>query len=195
MLHRTREVVAIFARHGLGWLVVQLGLGDLLPFERGIFGHPVREAPYRQAEHVRMAFSELGVVFIKLAQFLSTRPDIVPPEYVAELSKLQDSAPTVSHEQICEVIRTELGQPPETLFATFDPQPLASASIGQVHAATLQSGEGVIVKVQRPGVAEQVALDLQILAGVAEWADAHAAIAHTLNLPMLVDEFSYTFLF
>lgn len=192
VLHRAREIAAIFARHGLGWLVVQLGLGDLLPFERGLFGHPVRERPYRQAEHVRMAFGELGVVFIKLAQFLSTRPDIVPPEYVAELSKLQDAAPEVPYEQVNQTIYDELGQPPEALFATVDPRPLASASIGQAHTATLKSGESVVIKVQRPGVAVQVELDLQILVGVAEWAEAHAAVAHPLNLPVLVDEFSYT---
>ncbi len=192
VLHRAREVAAAFARHGLGWLVVQLGLGNLLPFEHGLLGHPPRETPYRQAEHVRMAFSELGVVFIKLAQFLSTRPDVISPEYVAELAKLQDAAPEVPYDQVSQVVTDELGQPPETLFATFDSLPLASASIGQVHAATLKSGDHVIVKVQHPGVAEQVALDLQILAGVAEWAEAHATVARTLNLPVLVDEFSYT---
>jgi ubiquinone biosynthesis protein len=139
-----------------------------------------------------MAFGELGVVFIKLAQFLGTRPDVVPPEYVAELSKLQDAAPAVPYEQISQIIRNELGQLPDSLFATFDRQPLASASIGQVHAAALKCGEGVVVKIQRPGVTAQAELDLQILAGVAEWAEAHAAVAHTLNLTVLVDEFAYT---
>jgi len=93
LLRRSKEVVTILARHGLGWLVEQAGLGQLLPFERGLLGHPVRASPYSQAEHLRMAFGELGATFIKLGQALSTRSDFMPPAYVLELSKLHDAAP------------------------------------------------------------------------------------------------------
>jgi hypothetical protein len=157
---RTQEIAATLARHGLGWLVVQVGLGDLLPFQRGWLGHPVREAPYTQAEHLRMALADLGATFIKLGQALSTRPDLFPPEYVAELSKLQDAAPPVPFEQIRQMVYDELGEWPDHLFAAFDPLPLAVASIGQAHAAQTKDGQAVIVKVQRPGVAEQVERDL-----------------------------------
>lgn len=192
LLRRSREIASVLARHGLGWLVAQVGLDGLIPFERGWLGHPAREAPYTQAEHLRMAFGELGATFIKLGQALSTRPDLVPPEYVAQLSKLQDAAPPVPFEQICQSVCDELGQPPESLFAEFDPQPFASASIGQAHAGKLKNGKPVIVKVQRPGVAEQVERDLEILSGMAEWAEAHTAFGHDYNLPALVEEFAYT---
>lgn len=192
LLRRSKEIATILARHGLGWLVVQAGLGHLLPFERGLLGHPVRESPYSQAEHLRMAFGELGATFIKLGQALSTRSDFMPPAYVLELSKLQDAAPPVDFEKICEVICAELGQPPQVAFAEFDPSPIASASIGQAHAARLKDGEQVIVKVQRPGIDQVVRQDLEILRGMAEWAVASTPIGQDYDLLALVEEFSYT---
>ncbi len=190
--HRTREIASTLARHGLGWLVTRLGMGGLLPFERGWLGHPKRESPYTQAEHLRMALGELGAAFIKLGQALSTRPDLMPPEYIDELSKLQDAAPPVPFEQICQIICDELGERPEILFAEFDPQPIAAASIGQAHTATLKDGSHVIVKVRRPGVVDQVEHDLEILAGIAEWADTHTSFGRDYNLSALVEEFAYT---
>ena len=192
LLRRSREIASALSRHGLGWLLVRIGLGDLVPFERGWLGHPAREAPYTEAEHLRLAFGKLGATFIKLGQALSTRPDLAPPEYVEQLARLQDAAPPVPFEHICRIVCDELGQPPESMFAEFDPQPLASASIGQVHAARLKTGQAMIVKVQRPGVAEQVERDLEILAGMAEWAEAHTAFGRDYNLPGLVDEFAYS---
>jgi len=112
---------------------------------------------------VRKALEELGPTFIKLGQILSTRADILPPEYIAELAKLQDQAPAVDSSIIEEIIARELGCPLEDVFATFDPVPIAAASIGQAHAATLPNGDEVIVKVRRPGVVEQIEEDLEIL--------------------------------
>lgn len=192
LLRRSREITWILTRHGLGWLVVQVGLGHLIPFERGWFGHPARATPYTQAEHLRMALEELGATFIKLGQALSTRSDLVSPEYVTQLAKLQDAAPPVSFEQICQVICAELGQLPENVFAEFDAQPFASASIGQAHAAKLADGQPVIVKVQRPGVVAQVEQDLAILVGMAAWAETHTVLGRDYNLSALVEEFGYT---
>ena len=194
LLRRSREIASALARHGLGWLVAQGGLDELFPFEHGWLDHPARASPYTQAEHLRMAFGELGATFIKLGQALSTRPDLVPPDYVAQLTKLQDAAPPVPFEQISQIIFDELGQRPDRLFAEFDAQPIASASIGQAHAAVAKNGQPLIVKVQRPGVAQQVATDLEILGGMAEWAEAHTALGRDYNLPALVDEFAYTLL-
>ncbi|MEJ2050114.1 MAG: AarF/ABC1/UbiB kinase family protein, partial [Calditrichota bacterium] len=87
---RYREIAVVMLRHGLGWLLFQLGLGGLVPYHRGIFGHPKRQERYSAAEHLRMAFEELGPTFIKLAQILSTRPDLISPAYAAELARLQD---------------------------------------------------------------------------------------------------------
>ncbi|HEX7973644.1 MAG TPA: AarF/UbiB family protein, partial [Anaerolineales bacterium] len=180
------------ARHGLGWLVVQIGLGGLVPFQRGLLGHPPREEPYAKPEHIRMAFEELGATFIKLGQALSTRPDLLPDDYIDQLSRLQDAAPPVPHEQICKIVQDEFGQGPESLFVEFDPHPLASASIGQVHAAVLPTGQKVIVKVQRPGVAEKIKRDLEVLISIASWADANTAFGRQYNLTALVEEFAYT---
>lgn len=192
LLRRSRDIASALSRHGLGWLLGQVGLAELVPFERGWLGHPARESPYTQAEHLRLAFGELGATFIKLGQAVSTRPDLAPPAYIEQLSKLQDAAPPVPFEHISQVVCDELVQAPEALFAEFDPQPIASASIGQAHAGRLKNGQAVIVKVQRPGVAEQVARDLEILSGMAEWAEAHTAFGRDYNLLALVDEFAYT---
>ncbi len=190
--HRWREIVSTFTRHGLGWLVTGVGQGDLIPFERGWLGHPRREAPYTRPEHLHMALGELGATFIKLGQMLSTRSDLLPPDYINELTRLQDAAPPVPFEQICQIICDELGQRPEAIFDDFDPQPVASASIGQAHAGKLKNGQAVVVKVQRPNVSEQVNQDLEILFGIAGWLETNTAFGRHYNVSALVDEFAYT---
>lgn len=142
--------------------------------------------------HLRLALEELGTTFIKLGQILSTRADLLPPEYLAELIKLQDSAPPVAFEEIQKVLLTELGQPIEQIFAHFDPVPLAAASIGQAYAATLEDGTEVVVKVRRPGVVEQVNEDLEILKELAATASRHWSFADQYDLTGLVEEFSQT---
>lgn len=142
--------------------------------------------------HLRLALEELGTTFIKLGQILSTRADLLPPEYLAELTKLQDSAPPVPFEAIRETLVSELGQPIENVFAEFDTQPLAAASIGQAHAATLPDGTEVVVKIRRPGVVESVNEDLEILKELAATASRHLEFADRYDLPGLVEEFSQT---
>lgn len=192
LLHRSREISSAFARHGLGWILAHVGLAGLVPFERGWLGHPARQSPYTQAEHLRMALAELGATFIKLGQALSTRSDLLPPEYVAELSKLQDKAPPAPFQHIRDVIHQDLRKQPDELFAAFEPEPLASASIGQVHSGTLHSGRQIIIKVRLPGVVEQVEEDLQILGGMAGWAAAHTTFGRDYNLLDLVEAFAST---
>jgi ubiquinone biosynthesis protein len=189
---RYRQVAEILARHGLGYLVGILGLERFVPFHRGILGHPRRPEPYTRPEHVRMALEELGATFTKLGQIVSTRSDLVPPDYQAELAKLQDAAPTVSIEEIREALLTELGRPLEEFFASFDPAPLAAASIGQAHAATLPDGTEVVVKVRRPGVVEQVEADLAILQNLAVRASHRWEMAKQYDLVTLVQEFAQT---
>ena len=142
--------------------------------------------------HLRLALEELGTTFIKLGQILSTRADLLPPEYLAELTKLQDSAPPVPFDAIQQVLVAELGQPIEKVFAEFDPKPLAAASIGQAHAAVLWDGTEVVVKTRRPGVVEQVNEDLEILKELAATASRHLEFADRYDLAGLVDEFSQT---
>ncbi len=191
-LRRYRQIAGVLSRHGLGYLVGTVGLERFVPFHRGLLGHPRRTTPYTQPEHIRMAVEELGTTFIKLGQVLSTRADLLPPEYLTELAKLQDSAPPVPYPAIREVIAQELGQPPESVFASFDPQPMATASIGQAHAATLLDGTEAVVKVRKPGVVEQVQEDLGILHNLAAAASRRWKPAEQYDLAGLVDEFSET---
>ena len=117
--------------------------------------------------HFRQALEELGPTFVKLGQVLSTRPDLLPPSYIAELRKLQDAVPPVPWEAIRDAITQELGRPPEEVFASIDPEPLGAASLGQVHAATLADGAEVVIKVQRPNIQPTIATDLEILQALA----------------------------
>jgi ubiquinone biosynthesis protein len=149
-------------------------------------------ATHARPLHLRLALEELGTTFIKLGQILSTRADLLSPEYLVELRKLQDSAPPVAFEEIQQAILSELGQPIEKLFARFDSMPLAAASIGQAHAATLWDGTEVVVKVRKPGVVEQVNEDLEILRELAVTASRHWDFADQYDLIGLVDEFSQT---
>ncbi|MCL5961819.1 MAG: AarF/ABC1/UbiB kinase family protein [Chloroflexi bacterium] len=189
---RYRQVVQILFRHGFGYLVNQLGLGHLVPFHWGLLGHRRRPMPYTQAEHLRLAFEELGATFIKLGQILSTRSDLLPPDFVTELSKLQDAVPPEPTGVIETQLAKELGQSPASLFVDFDPIPLGSASIGQVHAAKLVTGEVVVVKVQRPGVEQLVEADLAILMDLARLAQARTTWGQIYDLPGMVEEFANT---
>lgn len=131
------------------------------------------ERQRRQAVWIRETMLRLGPTFIKLGQFFSTRADIFPSEYVVELSQLQDRVPAFSYAQVEEILLKDLGKPIDLLFADFDPIPLAAASLGQVHRATLHSGEAVVVKVQRPGLQRLFAIDLDILKGITHFFQRH----------------------
>lgn len=189
-MERYRQIGDVLTRHGLGFIAGVAGLGRWLPFHHGMLGHQRREQPYTTPEHVRLALEELGPTFIKLGQLLSTRSDILPAEYLRELSKLQDAAPPVPPATIRELIQQELGASPEDVFASFDTQPLASASIGQAHLATLQDGTEVVVKVRRPHVNAVIETDLEILQNLANQAGRRWSAAAPYNLPGLASEFA-----
>jgi predicted unusual protein kinase regulating ubiquinone biosynthesis (AarF/ABC1/UbiB family) len=127
----------------------------------------------RQAVWIRETILDLGPTFIKVGQLFSTRADLFPGEYVAELSKLQDQVPAFEYEKVEEILHTDLGKPLPTLFRSFDPIPLAAASLGQVHKAQLHSGEAVVVKVQRPGLKKLFEIDLAILKGITHFFQNH----------------------
>ncbi len=135
---------------------------------------------------------ELGVAAIKIGQILSTRTDLLAPAYQVELAKLQDSASPEPTAIIRDVLVNELGSPIETVFAAFDSKPMAAASIGQVHAATLPGGSEVIVKIRRPGVVDQIELDLQILEATVRPISRFSRVARRYDLDGLVDEFATT---
>ena len=162
-LKRLREISAVVVRHGFGELWDRARIWDVL----GRRDEHVRPSPEElratSARRFRETLSELGPTFIKLGQILSSRPDILPPGFIAELSQLQDHVSPMPVEVIFRSIEESLGRPAREIFATIDPTPLASASIAQVHRATLSSGEEVVVKVQRPGIEARIKSDTDLL--------------------------------
>jgi predicted unusual protein kinase regulating ubiquinone biosynthesis (AarF/ABC1/UbiB family) len=127
----------------------------------------------KQAVWIRESLLELGPTFIKVGQLFSTRADLFPSAYVGELSKLQDQVPAFTFEQVEKIIQEDLGKSVQQLFASFDPLPLAAASLGQVHKAKLKSGEEIVVKIQRPGLKKLFAIDLAILKKIAQYFQNH----------------------
>jgi ubiquinone biosynthesis protein len=169
---RVAEIVGVLAKYGLaGWLAA-------IPHTAWLRRHltPSRFHQITEMSHetrVRLALTALGTTFIKFGQVLSTRPDVIGPALADELSQLQSHTPPDPPEVVRQTILSELGKPPEELFAEFDPVPIASASIGQVHAAQLIDGRRVVVKVMRHGIEEKIARDLDLLAGLAETAERY----------------------
>ena len=191
-LRRYRQIAEILTRHGMGHAVGVMGLDRFVPIHKSLqSGNRLAKSTIGPT-HLRMALEELGATFIKLGQILSTRSDLLPPEYQTELARLQDAASPVAPDVVRQVVTAELGRPLDAAFASFDLTPLASASIGQAHAAILQDGTEVIVKVRRPGVVEQVEEDLEILQNLAEMASRRWELANQYDLPGLADDYAQT---
>jgi ubiquinone biosynthesis protein len=142
------------------------------------------------ARSVRRALDEGGVTFVKLGQLLSTRPDLLPPEFMKELGRLQDQATPAPWTQVEQVLAAELGRPPDAVFARLDPQPLAAASVAQVHAARLWSGAEVVVKVQRPGIRSVVERDLDIVARLARTVEGRTRWGRSIGVRDLANGFA-----
>jgi len=187
-LRRVREVVRVLAHHGFGQVVEGLGLGGRLSFKR-------RRAPV--ARHtlpmrMRMALEDLGPSAVKFGQLLSTRPDVLPPEFILELRRLQDRVGPFPFEHVREVIGRELGAPVESLFSSFDEEPFAAASIAQVHRARLADGTRVVVKVKRPGVERVIKDDLELLREAVPLVERYLPAAAVYNPRAIVEEFART---
>ncbi|MGH1525503.1 ABC1 kinase family protein [Leifsonia sp. L25] len=187
-LGRYEQVGEVLARHGLGFLAEVTGVGRWFGNRRapGADRRDQTTTPVR----LRLALEDLGPTFIKLGQLLSTRSDLLPPPYLTELSKLQDAAPAVPAAEIVDAIRAELGADVEELFADFDVVPLASASIGQAHAAHLHDGTPVVVKVRRPGVVAQIEEDLEIVQSLARQASRRWERARGYDLEGIAQDFA-----
>ena len=190
-LNRYRKIVEVFARHGFGALLGQLDLDRRIIPPRYWFRKERPEPPGRTpAEHLRMALEELGPTFVKFGQIISTRPDLLPPEYIAELSRLQDEVPPLPWEIIKPRIESELGQTIEDLFAYINPTPIAAASLGQVHSATLHDGQRVVIKVQRPDIRRNINLDLDIMRDLAGLAQENTSLGKLYDFRGVVEEFA-----
>ena len=143
-----------------------------------------------RAKSLRKALEELGPTFAKLGQILSTRPDLLPPEFIAELSTLQDQVPPMTEEEVVAVMEEELRVPWEDVFESIDPEPLAAGTIGQVHAATLESGDRVVVKVQRHGAEDEIMRDLGLLELFAEKAEHRGGLRRLVDFPSVIRHLS-----
>ena len=190
-ISRARNIAEVLIRNGLGFLVEKAGLTRFIPRWRARHVQAdTRTELLSVPERIRRTLEELGPTYIKLGQLLSTRPDILSPEYIAELSKLLDAAPPVPVDEIRQVIEQELGRSVEECFHSFSDAPLASASIGQVHRATLPDGTPVVVKVQRPGVDRVVQADLGLLTAQTRFLEGRSQAISRYHLVEIAEEFS-----
>ena len=192
-MRRYRQIARILTRYGFGQVLSQLGIGRMIaPGLQRLRFSSAEILHSTPAERVRMAVEELGPTFIKLGQILSTRADIVPPDLIHELEKLQDTVPPTPFPLIQAQVELELKRPLSELFATFDPVPVASASLGQVHLATLAGGEEAAVKVFRPGIEKVIDVDLDILLQAAALAQKRTDWGQFYDVLSLAQEFANT---
>ena len=191
-LARYGEIIAVLARYGFGDLLASLQVHRFVKAGRRVLRIKPRQelASVSRWDRIRMALEELGPTFIKLGQFASNRPDILPLDLVLTLEKLQDAVPPFPRSEAVARIEKELGKPVGELFARFDDQPFASASISQVYRANLKSGEDVVVKVQRPRLDETVLVDIEIMRDLAQLLERYLEELRALSLVQLVDEFA-----
>jgi ubiquinone biosynthesis protein len=193
-LNRYRQILTILFKYGFEDLLERLKIDQYI----GAGLHAIskkgseRFEKLTRPQRLRMAFEELGPTYIKLAQALSTRPDLVPADIATELAKLQDEVPPFSFDEVKNVVEAEFGKPPAEIFDELDQQPLASASIGQVHKARLKDGEAVAVKFQRPGIQKVIEVDLEIMLHLATLAENHIKEFEIHRPVKIVQEFART---
>lgn len=186
--NRLRQIVGVFAKHGFQNIVEELDLGKFLFLEK--LGSSSLENKYTTPERLRMALESLGPTWIKFGQVLSSRPDMLPEDFIEELKKLQAQVPALPYESIERILREEYGKDPSELFEYIDKVPLGAASIAQVHKAVLKTGEDVVLKVQRPGIEASIAEDLQALYTLTLLLEKYRTEAQVLNLSAMVEEFA-----
>src|SRR5689334_6861737 len=186
-LPRLTATIGLFTRYGLADFARQQGLKGIAPEpeddESSDQPSPERAAAFRKR------LVELGPAYVKLGQVLSTRPDLLPETYIEELEKLQDDVGPIPFDDVVQTIESELGGRLSKLFDSFEEDPIGSASLGQVHAATLRDGRSVVVKVQRPNIRGQVEEDFDVLGEIAAFLDAHTELGRRQRFVDLVEEF------
>lgn len=187
---RYQEILNAFFKNGFSHFLFRIGLK-----ERALQKNDINDTNMNFKNigvKLRHTLQTLGPTFIKLGQIASSRHDLIPKEIADELAKLQDDVAAFAYENTVSIIEKELGMEVNDLFATLDPEPLATASIGQVHAATLFSGEEVVIKIQRPDIEKTVQTDLEILRDLARLMDDKIKWARTYHLRDMIEDFSYS---
>ena len=193
-LNRYHQILRALFKYGFADLVELLHIDQYLETGLQMINRKPREQleKHSRPERLRMALEELGPTFIKLGQLLSTRPDFIPTEYLHELSKLQDEVPPFTFAEVEEIFFAETAKKPGELYYRFEEEPIAAASIGQVHRATLKDGQDVVVKVQRPDIEQIIAVDLEILAHLATLAEMYFEEVQGHRPSAIVEEFART---
>ncbi len=179
---RYRQIAMLLVRHGRGDLVRSSGIDAVLDDE---FAEGDPDAAAGLADDLEA----MGPTFVKLGQLMSSRVDLFTPAYIEALSRLQDDVEPFAFDEVEQIISDELQVRLSTVFPTFDRTPLAAASLGQVHRATLRDGREVVVKIQRPGIRAQVQEDMEVLSDLAEFLDKHSEIGQRFGLAQLFEEF------
>lgn len=194
-IRRYRQIIGVLIKYGLGDLIEQLNLGGYIEIGRRIINVRRREhetIKLTRAKRLVLALEELGPTFIKIGQFLSTRPDLIPPDFIEELKKLQDEVPSFGFDKVKAQIESELDASIEDIFPEFSEKPVAAASIGQAHVARLRNGDRVVVKIQRPEIEEIIDTDIDILIGLATLVEKHIAESELYDPVGVVREFDRT---
>ncbi|MDD4097794.1 MAG: AarF/ABC1/UbiB kinase family protein [Lentisphaeria bacterium] len=191
---RYRRIVQVLLRYGFGYMVSALRIHVPRGLPRGAQGRGSGDEPPMAPslgipERLRLVLIELGPTFIKLGQLLSSRPDVIPAEYIKEFAKLQDSVPSFPMPQVREIIQSELGGELESFFPEFDSEPVGAASMAQGHRARLPDGTEVFVKVQRPNIQRDIEVDLEILSYLAGQLERHSEGLGFLRPRDIVEEF------
>ena len=192
-LQRYNRILQVLLRYGFSDLIHRLHIDQYLDFGwQRLQGNQPEERLSRvsRPERLRLAFEELGPTFIKLGQLLSSRPDLLPPAYLEELARLQDKIPPVPWAEIDAVIQREFGVSADQIFPAFDREAMAAASIGQVHRARLESGQEVVIKVRRPGIAQLVNVDLEIFGHIAALMEQYLEEFRDHSPTAVVEEFT-----
>jgi ubiquinone biosynthesis protein len=191
-LGRYGEIAGVLVKYGFGDLLSRMNIERYLNAGKRILRQTPKE-PHpgiSRWDRIRLALVELGPTFVKLGQFASNRPDILPTDLIASLEKLQDSVPPFGESEAVSIVEKELKNKVEKLFTSFSPKPFASASIAQVHRAVLTDGTQVAVKIQRPDIAENIAIDLEIMHHIAMLMERHLHGLGALQPSKLVDEYA-----
>ena len=195
-MQRLRFVAQVLFTHGFGHVLDRAGVGRLARIGRDrLFGPNPDLADRGWEERVRLALESLGPTFVKLGQMLATRPDLVPMSLIYELRSLQDNVPPIAFAEVARVIEGELGMPVSEAYAWFDEEPIAAASIGQVHRARMhgsgeQAGADVVVKGQRPGLDDTIRTDLELLAFLAQQIEEQLPVARRFRPAAAVEQFA-----
>ncbi len=190
-IKRLRFITSTLVKHGFYPLLDAIGLSKLIKVSDRLSGGKRYESEeYSPQVRLRLAFEELGPTFIKLGQILSTRPDIIPEEFISELLKLQDEVPRLPYEEIKEAIETEFKRPVSELFISIDREPIAAASIAQVHGAITPDGKKAVVKVRRPGIERILETDVSIVKYLASLIERYIPESRIYDPTGIADDFA-----